>query len=129
MATHRYVNQHDDRDGVYYSDAVDAAGTLYVSGCMPETETDDVEAQVTEALASVIAMVELAGYTVEDVAKLTIYLTDMADVPALTSARAALLGSARPATTTVAVASLYRPWMRVEIDAVAVRTAPSPETT
>ena len=61
-----------------------------------------------------------AAYNRVDVVKLLIFLTDMADRPAMTPVRREFFGDTRPASTLVGVNALAVDGMRVEIDATAL---------
>jgi enamine deaminase RidA (YjgF/YER057c/UK114 family) len=57
-----------------------------------------------------------------DVVKLTIFLTDLADLPVLRRVRDEQIDPARPpASSLVRVAGLVHPAFRVEVEALAVR--------
>ena len=62
-------------------------------------------------------LVEAAGGTLADVAKVTIYLTDMAYRADLGRARAEFFQGRMPASTLLGVSALARPEFVVEIDA------------
>ena len=62
-----------------------------------------------------------AGFTVDDLVKITQYLTDAADIAAHAAVRARFLGSARPASMLVVVPALVWPQMTIEIEAWAAR--------
>jgi 2-iminobutanoate/2-iminopropanoate deaminase len=65
------------------------------------------------------AVLDAAGLTPADLAKLTIYLTDPADVEAFMGAAAGGLPSPPPAITMLIVNGLASPELRVEIEAIA----------
>jgi enamine deaminase RidA (YjgF/YER057c/UK114 family) len=62
-----------------------------------------------------------AGCGLDDVAKLTCYLTDPADFAGYAAAKAAVFGDEAPASTTVVVAALLDPRLTIEVEAVAIR--------
>lgn len=65
-----------------------------------------------------------AGASFDDVLRLTVYLTDLADLPSIRIARAEYLGARPyPASTLVQVAGLAVPGARIEIDALAMTDA------
>ena len=70
-----------------YSQAVEVNGTLYVSGqipFIPETMTcisDDVQEQTKQSLENVKAILEEAGYSLNDVVKAGVFIKDMNDFP------------------------------------------------
>jgi 2-iminobutanoate/2-iminopropanoate deaminase len=91
-----------------------ATGKLVEGGVRPETE------QVMKNLAAVL---EAGGCAFTDVVKTTIYLADMADFQTVNEIYGrAFEGTTPPARSTVQVAGLPR-GARVEIDAMAVRSA------
>jgi enamine deaminase RidA (YjgF/YER057c/UK114 family) len=61
-----------------------------------------------------------AGCGFEDVVKVTIFLTDVDDRPAINPVRQEVFGSTRPASTLVEVPRLAVPGAKVEIEAVAL---------
>ncbi len=79
--------------------------------------------QFERALANVVAVVEEAGGTPGDVARLTIYLTDrreyLADLEAVGRAYRRVMGRHFPAMALVEVAGLVEPGAKVEIEATA----------
>jgi enamine deaminase RidA (YjgF/YER057c/UK114 family) len=84
---------------------------------------DGFVAQFARTLENVIAVVKAAGGAVEDIADMTVFVTDM---PAYRNARKELaavwrerLGRHYPAMALVAVAELFEPKAQVEIQAVA----------
>jgi 2-iminobutanoate/2-iminopropanoate deaminase len=110
----------------HYTDAVRAGDLLFVSGCVPVdlqgnlVGGDDVVAQTRQVLANVGQVLEAAGATFADVAKVTVYLTDVDDRPKINPVRSEFFGEARPASTLVEVRRLAIPGAKVEIEAVAV---------
>jgi 2-iminobutanoate/2-iminopropanoate deaminase len=86
-----------------------ATGQIVNGGVGPQTQ---------RALANLTAVLAERQLTWSDVVKTTVYLTNMADFEVMNEAYAKVMGSARPARSTVAVAALPR-GAAVEIDAVA----------
>ena len=112
----------------FYSQGIevrDAARQVYVSGQVGVASDgqvpEGIEAQTTQAVANVHAVLAEAGLTSADIVKLTIYLTDPADVEGFVGAAAGTLQSPPPATTMLIVSGLAGPGLRVEIEAVAAR--------
>ncbi len=68
----------------------------------------------------VAAVLAAAGSSLSQVVKTTVFLTDMADFPAMNQVYAEAFGDHKPARATVAVAGLPL-GVRVEIEAVATR--------
>jgi len=110
----------------HYTDAVRAGDLLFVSGCVPVDSEGklvgggDVVAQTRQALENVGRVLEAAGVTFADVAKVTVYLTDVEDRPRINPVRREFFGETRPASTLVEVSRLAIPGAKVEIEAVAV---------
>ena len=106
-----------------YSQGVIAGGLLFTAGQIaldPATGTivdGDVVAQTRRVLANLEAILFAAGARWTDVVKTTVFLQDMADFARMNDVYAEVLGSARPARSTVQVSALPR-GVLVEIDAV-----------
>jgi 2-iminobutanoate/2-iminopropanoate deaminase len=77
--------------------------------------------QVEVAWTNLLAVLAEAGMGVEDLVKVTTFVVDEADLPALGPVRARFLGQARPASTLVVARALARPEWRVEVEASAFR--------
>ena len=108
----------------HYTDAVQAAGLLFVSGCVAvdaggRLVRGDVVAQTRQVFANIGAVLEAAGAGFADVVKVTVYLLDIDDRPRINAVREEVFGDARPASTLVEVSRLAVSGARVEIDAVA----------
>jgi reactive intermediate/imine deaminase len=110
----------------HYTDAVRVGNLLFISGCAPVDGDgnlvggDDVTAQTRQVLANIGEILEAGGASIADIAKVTVYLTDIGDRQAVNVARKEFFGSARPASTLVEVSALAIEGMKVEIEAVAV---------
>jgi 2-iminobutanoate/2-iminopropanoate deaminase len=111
-----------------YSQATVAGGLVYTAGQIAldpgtgQIVPGGVEAQTTRVLENLNAILRAAGSDLSDIVKTTVYLVDMNDFPAMNEVYANAFGEHRPARATVAVAGLPK-GVRVEIDAIAVRTA------
>lgn len=108
-----------------YSQAVEADGTLYVSGQLPiDAATgkmcEGIEEQTRQSLTNIRYILEEAGYTLADVAKVTVLLADIADFGAMNGVYATFFTELMPARVCYQVAALPM-GAKVEIDAVAVR--------
>ena len=106
-----------------YSQGVIAGGLLFTAGQIaldPATGTiveGDVRTQTRRVLANLEAILTAAGAKWGDVVKTTVFLQDMGDFAKVNEVYAEVLGSARPARSTVQVSALPR-GVLVEIDAV-----------
>jgi reactive intermediate/imine deaminase len=110
----------------HYTDGVEAAGFLYVSGMLPlDANGDlvgvgDVVRQAEQVLDNVSDVLRAASATFDDVVRVGVYLLNMADRSAVNTVRRRYFGDARPASTLVEVSALAIPEALVEIEAVAL---------
>ncbi len=108
----------------HYSLAVRAGGLLFVSGLLgvrPGEAGDgllDAGRQTVAVLARLDVILAAAGLTRADVARVGVYVLDMADWPAVNAAYAAHFGEHKPARTIVPCPSLNHGSL-IEVDAVA----------
>ncbi|MCH7564906.1 MAG: RidA family protein [Gemmatimonadetes bacterium] len=102
---------------------------LFVAGQAPSDETGVVESadfvtQFSLALARAIRVVEEAGGKVEDIGRLTIFVSDMdayrSSTPSLGAAYRALMGRHYPAMSLVEVSRMVDDNAIVEIETTAV---------
>ena len=71
-----------------YSQAVEVGGTLYISGQLPIDPAtgqmvEGIEAQTARSLDNIRAILEEAGYTLDDVVKSTVLLANIGDFAAM----------------------------------------------
>jgi reactive intermediate/imine deaminase len=109
-----------------YSHAVAFTGRMIaISGQVPldahgKLAGPDAQAQVRQVFDNLAAALAAAGAGIEHVVKLTVYLTDIADLQAFRQVRDEYISLEKPpASTLVQVTSLASPAFRVEIDALA----------
>ena len=108
-----------------YSHAVDIGGLLFCSGQIPlDPETmklveGGIEEQTRQVFSNVRAVLEAGHASLEDVAKTTIFLADMADFPVVNGIYAQEFGGHKPARSTVEVAGLPLGAL-IEIECMAV---------
>jgi reactive intermediate/imine deaminase len=82
---------------------------------------DDFDAQADQAFRNLSKVLEAGGSSLDRVAKVTIFLTDMAaNFPKVVELRRKWFTPPYPADTIVEVRSLYRPEVMLEIEAIAV---------
>ncbi len=80
----------------------------------------DFTAQARQVFGNLRLALAEVGFTFEHVVKLTLFLTDMADLPQLRAVRDEFIDLARPpASSAVQVAALVRPELLVEVEAIA----------
>jgi len=123
--THLHAPSAPDAIGPY-SHGVWAGDLLYLSGQTPIDPATgrlidgDVTAQTHRVFDNLAGALRDAGLTMGDVLKCNVFLTDMANFPAMNVAYGARFESPYPARTTVAVAGLPL-GAQVEIELVARR--------
>ena len=76
--------------------------------------------QTRAALENMKAVLAEAGATLEHVVKLTVFLTNMDDLPKVQEVRARYFPSDPPASSTLSISQLVNPDLLVEIEALAV---------
>lgn len=105
-----------------YSQAVRTGNVVYLSGQIPlDPKTmqvvDGFENQVKRVFDNLRAVCRAAGGDFDRVARVTIFLTDLAQFPKVNELMAAYFKEPYPARVTVGVAALPR-GAQVEIDAI-----------
>ncbi|WP_435156336.1 Rid family detoxifying hydrolase [Haladaptatus sp. DFWS20] len=124
MTSQPIVTDEAPRNDNPYSQGVRAGDTLYISGygpVDPETGEDvegDVQAETKQVLTNIAATVEEAGGSLDDVVKITVYLTDLDDYDRVNEAYGEQFAEAPPARVCVEVSRLPDD-VRVEMDAIA----------
>ena len=106
-----------------YSQAVRAGDTVYLSGQIPldpksmKLVEGDIEAQIRRVFDNLRAVCREAGGDFDRVARVTVYLTDLANFTKVNEVMAAYFNEPYPARAAVGVASLPR-GAQVEIDGI-----------
>jgi len=108
-----------------YSQAVEAGGTLYVSGQLPiDAATgrmaEGIEAQTRQSLTNLGHILREGGYDYSDLVKTTVLLQSIGDFAAMNAVYAEFFTDRMPARVCYEVAALPMGAL-VEIDAVAVK--------
>ena len=109
-----------------YSQAIRSADLVFCSGQLGldpatgELVEGDTAAQAERALRNLGSVLDAAGCSFGDVAKVTVFLTDLADFAPMNAVYQRFMGDPPPARSTVEVAALPK-GARVEIEAIAVR--------
>ena len=80
----------------------------------------DPEDQMGQALANLAAVLAGHGMGVENLVKITVFLTDASQIPAWRRRRDAFLGDHAPTSTLLIVAGLASPTFAVEVEGEAV---------
>jgi reactive intermediate/imine deaminase len=109
-----------------YSQAIEASGRLvFLSGQIPlepatmELVSSDVAAQTEQVFRNLAAVAEAAGGTLNDAAKLTVYLTDLSDFATVNEVMARHVSEPYPARAAIGVSELPR-GAAVEIEGILV---------
>ncbi|MDR1592608.1 MAG: RidA family protein [Prevotellaceae bacterium] len=108
-----------------YSQAIEANGTLYVSGQLPVNPADGsvaetIEAQTEQCLTNIKAILQEAGYDLSCVVKSVVLLASMDDFAAMNAVYGRFYTTDMPARLCYAVAKLPM-GVKVEIDTIAVK--------
>ena len=107
-----------------YSQAVVAGNMLFVSGQIPldpqsgETVSGGISAQTKQVLDNLKAVVEAAGSDMANVAKVTIFLTDMQQFAVVNEIYGTYFSAPYPARACVQVSELPK-GVEIEMDAIA----------
>ncbi len=83
----------------------------------------DIRVQTRAVIENIRAILTSAGAALSDVVEVSTFLVSMQDFPAYNEVYAQFFGYEGPARTTVAVAELPHPHLRIEIKVVAFRRA------
>lgn len=108
-----------------YSQAVEANGTLYVSGQLPinpavgKIEATDISSQTEQVFANIKAILTEAGYSFGDVVKSTVFLSDIANFAGMNEVYKKYYTTDCPARSAFAVKDLPLGAL-VEIETIAV---------
>ena len=109
-----------------YSQAVEADGTLYISGQLPIDPTEgkivanDITGQTEQVFKNIEAILKEAGYTFSDVVKSTVFLSDITNFGGMNDVYKKYYQSECPARSAYAVKDLPMGAL-VEIETVAIK--------
>jgi 2-iminobutanoate/2-iminopropanoate deaminase len=112
------------KKGMPFSEGYVAGNTLYVAGQQgPDSHGKvtgtDITVQTTNAIGAVEKIVKEAGFQMADIVSVTVYVTDLNDVPKMNEVYKRLMADPKPARATVQVAGLIG-GAKIEISAIAV---------
>ncbi len=123
MAIQRLMVPGQPEPVSHYCHATRAGDRVWISGTVgiaaDGTIPDDAVDQFRIALANLDAVLRAAGGAPEDITKVTVFLTDVADRTRINPLRQDYFGAHRPASTLVEVSALVLPGLKVEIEAEA----------
>ena len=111
--------------GMLFSNGYVAGNTLYVAGQQgPDSNGKvtgtDITLQTTNAIAAVKQVAEEAGFDMADIVAVTVYVTDLNDVPKMNEVYRKLIPDPKPARVALQVAGLIG-GAKIEIAAIAVK--------
>lgn len=109
-----------------YSQAIEANGTVYVSGQLPinpatgDFAEGDIKDKARQSLTNIKSILVEVGLSMQNVAKVTVLLSDISDFAAVNEVYAEFFQAPYPARSAFAVAALPK-GAPIEIEAIAVR--------
>ena len=113
--------------GIFSSAAWQPEGrVLHISGHVSQDADGrtvgqgDMEAQTRQVLENIRDVLTSVGGTMDDVVKVTVFVTDVAEIGKIHAVRSEFFNKPYPASTLVQVAQLIDPDWLIEIEAVAV---------
>ena len=111
--------------GMLFSNGYVAGNTLYVAGQQgPDSKgnvtSTDITQQTTNAIAAVKQVAEEAGFEMSDIVSMTVYVTDLNDVPKMNEVYRKLIPDPKPVRVALQVAGLIG-GAKIEIAAIAVK--------
>lgn len=131
QTTKTQVNPWTWQDRLGFSQAwkIEGGGTLiFVSGQvsmspdgqMVGAEPADFEAQARQVLENLRTVLERSGASLDDIVKLTVYLTDVSKIRDWGRIKAEYIKGRQPASTAIGVTALAMPGLAIEVEATAV---------
>ena len=123
-AQHKAINLSPSR-GLPFSDGVVAGNTLYVAG---QEGTDDqnklaaggITAETKAALDNIQKVVKAAGFELNDIVSVTVYLADIHEFGEMNKVYREFMPDPKPARATIQVVALVNN-ARIEVSAIAVK--------
>ncbi|HEX6502021.1 MAG TPA: RidA family protein [Terriglobales bacterium] len=111
--------------GLPFSDGIVVGGTLYIAGTEGTDESNKLKPggigpETQAALENIQKVIKQAGFELEDIVSVTVYLADIKEFPEMNKVYKSVMPDPKPARATVQVAGLVNN-ARVEISAIAVK--------
>ena len=125
FAQKQVINPPNARPGGVLSSAVRVGDIVFLSGALGTKPgggglaEGGIQGQTRQALENIKTSATLAGVTMEDIAKCTVFLTSVADFQAMNGVYREFFPTNPPARTTVAVAGLVLEGAVIEIECIA----------
>ena len=129
MTVHRMLNPQAMRPPPGpWSNAIEIRpGARYLFTCglvgarQDGTFEEGVEAQTTRIYENLKLLLADAGMDMGNVVKITTYMVDVREQPAVAKARKPYLGDHHPAMTLLGIGQLSNPALRLEVEAIAAK--------
>ena len=108
----------------HYSQAIENNGIVYVSGQLPinpkskEKKVGSIEEQTEQVLSNLSEILEAANSSINQVLKVTIYISDISLWDQVNKTYARIFGAHRPARAVIPTRDLHFGF-QIEIDAIA----------
>ena len=124
-AQKQVINPPNARPGGVLSTAVKVGDIVFLSGALGTKPgggglaDGGIEGQTRQALENIKTSAALAGVTMEDIAKCTVFITNVADFQAMNGVYREFFPANPPARTTVGVSALVVPGAVIEIECIA----------
>lgn len=106
--------------GTQYGDTVYVAGQVAFGHDGEIVGGDDMEAQAEQVFANIRDVLALAGASLDDVMKVTVFMVDVSKYDAYARARTRAFPRHRPASTLIPVDKLIKPGLLLEVEAYAI---------
>lgn len=121
----RVVTHPDPYEPYLLSQGIKAGGLLFISGQAGAGADGRIvpggfKAQGEQAFANLRRALEAGGASLKDVAKVTIFVTDMGHFDDVVALRRQFFSAPYPADTIAEIRALYTPEAMIEIEAIAV---------
>ena len=130
MTTIEAIAFEPDRFSEYgYSPALRVGDLLFVAG---QSSIDDAgntigagdfERQAHQTFDNLSRVLAAGGCTLADVVKVTVFVTDMSQLPTIVALRRQYFTAPYPTDSLVQVTALSRPELQIEIEAIAVASS------
>lgn len=129
MNINRIKTQPDPYEPFLLSQGIRAGDFLFISGQAGYSDDGKIveggfRAQGKQAFSNLRRALIAGGSNLQNVVKVTIFLTDMANFPEVVELRREYFSEPYPADSIVQVVALYTPEAMIEIEAVAVVQVP-----
>ena len=107
--------------GPRMSDMAVHNGTVYLAGQVADDTTQDISGQTAQVLATIDKLLSEAGTDKTRILSTTIYITDMANFPAMNAVWDAWVVAGNTPPRATVEAKLARPAYKVEIQVIAAK--------